>query len=430
MAYLRKTSTLFVAATIAALLFVGLRGEAQACFMASHTRRILLGSANGGLVVLEFVGKREDGGFGGWSGWKGPARVGLLVFPEGRLRESRPLRPVKSRGFALGGTLRRLFRAGMVAARSYPGFRPAGMPRHYPCDFASACEGVQFHIDEARRTYLQVSRAGAEMRAPVPLPEDVYDDVNEPPVKPGQLTTVLFISILSYDIRGHEVLVADFGIGDVDNSSGEEAIWPPCDCDEVSRCLPIAETMHHGTQMELVVPLDTAQPPPDSSPAPEPAARPLCAEDLSQAERGPDLLPRTDGIYVTNSVCRRGKGWSRRFLRFLPDGIVRQDEGNETLREAFRLTADDAHVVIPAGKPKVTGRRLSVVIFDNPDDTLEPVNPSAIKWTLDGIVEERGIRAMSGSKTARAVPAFFRFVPMTESAGEPSQPPPSSGRNE
>lgn len=385
--------------------------------MATHARRLLLGSTADALVVLEFEGRRDDGGFEGWSGWQGPARVGLLVFPEGRLRDVRPLRPVKVSGFGLGRALKRLFGQGLAAARSYPGFQPAGMPRHYPCDFASACQGVQFDIDEADRTYLKVSRSGKELRLPLPLPENVYDDQNEPPAqRPGPLTTLHFISVLSYDIRGREVLVADFGIGDVDNSSGEAAIWPPCDCHEVSRCLPYAETMHHGTQMELVVPLTSAQPRAEPMPAAEAPARRLGANELAQAEREPKLAPRTDGIYATTPVCGPGQGWSRRFLRFLPDGTVRQHDGNETPMEAFRLSAGEAHFVLPAGKHELAGRRLSAVIFDIPDQAEEPVDPRAIRWTLDGIVEESGIRAMSASKRVKAAPAFFHFVPIAGAA--------------
>jgi hypothetical protein len=166
--------------------------------------------------------------------------------------------------------------------------------------------------------------------------------------------------------------------------------------------------MHHGSQIEVVVHLKTvaSQPPPPGSASNAPPPH-LGPGELARAERDPKSAPRTDGIYAGEPVCDARAGWSRRFLRFFHDGKVRQVDGNETLKRAFRNSADGSPWVMPEGPYKVIGRRVSARIVE--DRNRDPPGPS---WYLDGMLTNDGLSAMSGSARRAAAPVHFSFTPM------------------
>ncbi len=406
MGNLRATASV-VGFVLAALVSVAAPGEAQGCFMAYHARRIVLGGSNGGVVILELDWERVDGGDEKPLRWRGPVRVGLLAAPGGTLRDVRQLGAVNiryRRHTELEDAVKRQMRAGLAAARSYPGFQPAGMPRHQACDFESSCGRVSLGFDPAKVATLSITGEGAPLKVPLTVPRKLFDDVDAVSTQENVAAGLGLVSLLSYDVAGREVLVVDLGNGDRSHSEGEQALWPPCGCEEVSRCPPLATTMHHGAHFEVVVPLATPRPPLVVAGASDPKVAPLDARALSQAEGDPKATLRSDGIYAAEPSCRAGRGWSRRFLRFFPDGTVRQVDGNETPEQAYRDSAKDSHWMVPGGTVVTVGRRVSAVILE--DKHIEPRR----KWTLDGILAGDALRAMSGSATAGTVPALFHFT--------------------
>src|SRR5262249_37929357 len=149
-------------------------------------------------------------------------------------------------------------------------------------------------------------------------------------------------------------------------------------------------------------------PPPPAPSAPAASkARGVGAAELSRSEGQAKIRLRTDGIYASEPACDPHGAWSRRFLRFFPNGTVRQLDGNETPKQAFRTSDDGSPGVIPTGTYKSVGRRVSAVINGNPQ-----VVPPDPPWNLDGIVEEDGIEAMSAALKTPATPAHFSFVPI------------------
>jgi hypothetical protein len=405
----RQSSALATACLIVGLVsLTGLR-DAHACFNAYHKRQIVLGSSRGRVVVLDLDLKRVDLGERSTPRWRGPARIGL-VGEEGRaLRETRKLAAVDVKWDALEKEIGRRIGVALSAARSYPDFQPAGMPRHQPCDFEASCEGVRLRFDRARGPLLSIARGGSTLEVPFVLPDNYgLSDDAFPSDKEPLVSWFHLVSLLSYEIGGREVLVIDVGAGDEERGDDEAAFWPPCGCESVERCPPLAATMHHGSQLEVVVPLAAPPPPIAASPPSSPAATTLRTDQLSRAEQLPKGAPRTDGIYAADPVCRPGRGWSRRFLRFLPSGVVRQVDANTTPRDAFRVSADDAPWVVPAGKYAAVGRRISASIIA--DEKYEQDSP---RWSLDGVLEDDGIlRATSASRDTAPAPARFVFTPL------------------
>jgi hypothetical protein len=396
---------------LAALVAAVAPGEARACFNAYHARRIVLGSSGGAVVVLELDWKRDDRGPGETLRWRGPVRVGLLAAPGAKLRGVREL-PVAD--FKLGrhlddaAVIKREIRAGLAAARSYPGFRAVGLPEHRSCEFQRSCERVRIAV-ESGEIALIVTQKGAPLEVPVTLPKDGYfDDVDDsPPTKEELLSWLRLVSILSYDIDGREVLVVDLGGGDEESGESEDGLWPPCGCNDVARCPPVAATMHHGTQFEVVVPLTTAPGPRAAMPPAAPAATTrIDAGELLRAQDQPKAAVRTDGLFAAEPTCTVAKGWTRRFFRFFPDGTVRQLDANVTPQEAFRLTNQGSPWVFPSGKYKLIGERVSATIGEDEHYV------DRRTWTLEGLVEGDVLRALSGAAGVRATPATFRFIPL------------------
>ena len=384
--------------------------NAWACFNASHARRIVLGSSRGAVVVLELDWMRVDRGPEGTLRWKGPVRVGLLDAPGEKLRDVRKL---PAADFKLGrhsddtDAIKREIRAGLAVARSYPGFRAATLPQHQSCDFERSCDGIRIGVDDGGIA-LFVTQPGAELKVPVALPKGGdFDDGGDAPTTKDELMSWLeLVSLLRYDVDGREVLVVDLGGGDHERGQSEAGLWPPCGCEDVSRCPPVAATMHHGSQFEVVIPLATPARARNAMPPSAPSASPLDAGELSRAEGQPKAILRTNGIYAAEPICGAKNGWTRRFFRFFADGTVPQVDGNVTPKDAFRTTAKDGPWVFPEGPYKVTGRRVSATFLENESYTQRR------KWELDGILEDNGVRAMSASATTRTTPAFFRFIPV------------------
>jgi len=364
---------------------------AHACLEAYHARRILLGASEAGLVILELdwdrTAPRES------VRWRGPARVGLLG-PGQQLRDLRELgvSDVEIDPQQPDRMFEQQIRAGLAAARSYPGFLPADFPRHRSCDFQTRCGSVELRDDGSGRAALVVAAGGAPVTVPLTLSAHFLkrSQAVARSGKPEDLAADLrLVSLLSYSIAGREVLVVDLGIGDEAYSPGQPAVWPPCGCKEWPRCPPLATTFHHGTQFEVVVPLATP-PLPATAAAPAPTARQRI---------------RFDGVYATEPVCDDTAGWSLRFLRFFADGTVREVVGNQTPRGAFDLAGND-HFVVPAGKYQATGRRIALALQE--DEAID----EAKAWKLAGRLESGGLRLTGGSRSGRQGMDLFRFVPV------------------
>jgi hypothetical protein len=400
--------SVLVVAAVAGVMASATPGVASACGAAFHARRIVLGSSTAGIVVLELSWERVDRRPPERPRWRGPVRAGVLALPHGELHDVRELAPADVKDDArssLPEAITAQIRAGLAAAKAYPGFRPAGMPRHQPCDLQTSCGRVRIDVDAASAAFLVVD--GPEpLRVAIPLPDKHINDLGLIATKEQRAASLRLVSLLSYEVAGREVLVVDLGTGDWASSLGEPALWPPCGCKEISRCPPVATTMHHGQQFEVVVGLSSPRPTPATELAATPASAPLEHRQLARAGREPRRAVRTDGIYATDAVCLDDHGWSRRFVRFLSGGVVRQVDGNVTPLQAFRLTASDGHWVVPTGKYRQVGRRVSATIVQDADVT----SPPSSRWTLDGIVGERGLRAISAGATGELPAADFTFT--------------------
>ena len=385
---------------------------ARACLNAHHMRRVVLGSSTNGVVVLELDWKRTSDGDFKDVRLKGPARVGLLASEGTALQDARSLGTADvpdERRQDPAAAFKKYLRTGLTAARSYPGFRPAGMPRHLACDFERNCGRVRLETAGDAAFLIVARERGAPVRVPVELSQSAIDDAVLKTTKAELASDLVLVSVLSYDLGGREVLVVDLGTGEPYYSPGEQAIWPPCGCREFTRCPALATTMHHGSQFEVVIPMSTPPPPPPPKAAPSPRALAPTARELASARAATTHGPRTDGVYGSEPTCDPRYGWTRRFFRFLPDGTVQQTDGNDTPREAFRLTGEDVTWILPRGTYEIAGRRVSGTIVADPDQADETSTP---RWRLDGIVEGDALRAVSASRGSGNAPMLFRFTPV------------------
>ena len=155
---------------------------------------------------------------------KGPVRVGLLGDDGQALRDTRSLGTADvpdERRQGPAAAIRKYFRSGLTAARSYPGFRPAGMPRHLACDLQRSCDRVRLEA-AGHAAFLIVTRdRGAPVRVPLELSQAAIDDAVVTTPKVELASDLVLVSVLSYDIGGREVLVVDLGTGEPYYSPGE-----------------------------------------------------------------------------------------------------------------------------------------------------------------------------------------------------------------
>lgn len=388
---------------VAMVLWATAIPPAHACRSATHARRLVLGQSAEGIVVLELDWQRRDQGFERPLRWRGPVRLGLLVGQEPKLQSVRDLAGADEDDMKLELAIARQLRVALLVARSYPRFQMAGMPRYEPCDFEATCGRLRLAVAQPEHPALRIETSSTPVEVPLAIPAGYVDDFGSTPTPSELAVRLRLVSVLSYDVGGREVLVIDLGVGDVDHST-QDAYWPPCGCDRALRCPPVATTMHHGSHFEVVVPLPTPRPPLEKTPVSNlPRLKPA---ELSRAEGASKQLPLTNGVYATDPACHASRGWSRQFLRFYPDGTVRQTEGNSTPRQAHRLTEkekDAAHFVTPGGTYTVVGRRLSAAIKENED------NEEPRKWRLDGILDDGGNRAIL-MKSEGGVPQVFHFT--------------------
>jgi hypothetical protein len=166
--------------------------------------------------------------------------------------------------------------------------------------------------------------------------------------------------------------------------------------------------MHHGSQFEVVIPLSTPRPPPPRITASPRAIAPTAAE-LAAAQGANRQGPRTDGVYGSDPTCDRKRGWTRRFIRFTPDGRLQHVEGNVTPTEASRWSGVDVTWILPQGTYQVSGRRISGTVFDEPEQDRDA---STRSWRLDGIVEGDTLRANIAWPGSPAIPTLLRFTPL------------------
>lgn len=404
----------FASFVAAALLGLAWSGTASACLKAAHTYRFVLGSARGGIVVLQLDWRREEGGprsrgtTDGPPMWRGPARVGLWV--EGQ-RELREVRELGILALPVGRTddapFREPLQAGLRVAKAYPDFKAVGLPRYHACDFGLSCARARLQADPSGLA-LSISRGKATTKVALAIPSNAVDDIPDASRGGVDPSAIRMMSIVSYDVAGREVLVVDLGDGDVEHSSAADAFWPPCGCREVAACPPVAPTMLHGSQFAVVVPLST---PFSSSPKgfglpPIPAASPatVSVAALRIAEHQHPWALRQDGIYVGAPTCSPQTGWSRHVLRAVPDGTVVQSHGNVTVAEARRLL-DNGHIVLPQGRVSRVGNHLTAKLnFDSSD---EP------GWPLDLVLARQQLGGQLGSPDGTIDHVLLQFVPVT-----------------
>jgi hypothetical protein len=184
-----------VAVLAVAGLFLGPPSPANACAMASHHWRILLGSSDRGLVVLDLPLKRveEPSGKGGKRGagpgrfegfdevvsWKGAAVLGVLPKGDHRLHEVTALASIKCGGStgAVAAKVRGIWPKALQEAGKLPGWKAVGMPSYRPCDYGRGCGSLRLQASGKGQLSIAVGAGQADaVSYPVHLGKDEAED--------------------------------------------------------------------------------------------------------------------------------------------------------------------------------------------------------------------------------------------------------------